>query len=134
MKEVHRERAKPASLAGMRSPAIECHDSLLVAKARNRRTETLQPRRVSPITNQNETFFPAEKRARLQLVGYLIVAALTAGLLLVIGGFFVAVAASSTFSEELPMVFVVLSRCGGLLFGFCLCCCTLCLCLLSAER
>ena len=35
-----------------------------------------------------------------------------------VGGFFVAVAASSTLSEELPMVFVILSRCGGLLFGF----------------
>jgi len=39
-----------------------------------------------------------------------------------VGGFFVAVAASSTLSEELPMASVILSRCGGLLFGFA--CCT----------
>ena len=34
-----------------------------------------------------------------------------------VGGFFVAVAASSTLSEELPMVSVILSRYDGLLFG-----------------
>ena len=34
-----------------------------------------------------------------------------------VGGFFVAVAASSTLSEELPMVSVILARCDGLLFG-----------------
>ena len=42
-----------------------------------------EPRRLSPITNQNETYYPAEKRARTQFFNSIIVA-LLALLILVI--------------------------------------------------
>ena len=45
-----------------------------------------RPRRLSPITNQNETFYPEDKRARIQLVNYLGVAILTVVLVVVILG------------------------------------------------
>ncbi|KAH8044623.1 intracellular chloride channel [Aureococcus anophagefferens] len=43
-----------------------------------------QPRRLSPITNQNETYYPQEKRARTQAWGYLVVLCFTSGLLVIV--------------------------------------------------